>query len=92
MNQKEAIEAIKQNFLQEVEDLIKRSVNLKLEAGEYCPFCGRKKGSRKVSEKMLAANRRNIKLAQERRNKGANDGETLPNGGTAEANSGVAAI
>lgn len=40
---------------------------IKLEAGETCPFCGHKKGVRKVSKKMLEANRLNIRKAIEAR-------------------------
>lgn len=42
---------------------------IKLAPGEICPCCGHKKGSRKVSEKMLAANRENIKKAVAARRK-----------------------
>ena len=57
MNATEAINTIT--------DAVKKALKIKLAAGETCPCCGHKKGSRKVSEKMLAANRRNLKLAQE---------------------------
>ena len=46
-----------------------QSVKIKLKPGETCPCCGLKKGKRNVSEKMLAANRRNAKLAHEARRK-----------------------
>lgn len=49
--------------------VIKAMGTIKLEPGETCPCCGRKKGIRKVSEKMLAANRANVKLAHEARRK-----------------------
>ena len=52
-----------------ITDAIKRALKIKLEPGEVCPCCGHKRGSRKVSEKMLAANRRNIKLAHDARKK-----------------------
>lgn len=56
--------------LQGVTDVVLNAIkSIKLAPGETCPCCGRKKGSRKVSEKMLAANRRNIKLAHEARRK-----------------------
>lgn len=44
---------------------VKRALKIKLEAGETCPCCGHKKASRKVTPKMLDANRRNLKLAVE---------------------------
>jgi hypothetical protein len=47
-------------------DELKGIIKVKLSPGEICPCCGHKKGSRKVSEKMLEANRRNIKLAQDK--------------------------
>ena len=63
MNATEAIQTV-------TEAVIKAMKSIKLAPGETCPCCGRKKGTRKVSEKMLAANRRNIQLAAEaRRNK-----------------------
>lgn len=42
---------------------VKRALKIKLAPGETCPCCGHKKASRKVSEKMLRANRENLKLA-----------------------------
>jgi heterodisulfide reductase subunit B len=55
MNAKEALDKII--------GAVQNSLKIKLEPGETCPCCGHKKASRKVSEKMLAANRRNLKLA-----------------------------
>ena len=53
-----------------VTDAVVRAMkSIKLEPGETCPCCGRKKGIRKVSEKMMAANRENIKLAHTARRK-----------------------
>jgi heterodisulfide reductase subunit B len=57
MNATEAINTIT--------DTVKKALRIKLAPGEVCPCCGHKKGSRKVSEKMLAANRRNLQLAVE---------------------------
>lgn len=48
-----------------ITEAVKKALKIKLAAGEVCPCCGHKKASRKVSEKMLAANRRNLKLAQD---------------------------
>lgn len=53
----------------EITEAVKKALKIKLKPGEVCPCCGHKKGSRKVSEKMLAANRENIKLAQDARRK-----------------------
>lgn len=52
-----------------ITDAIKKAMKIKLAAGETCPCCGHKKGQRKVSDKMLAANRENLKLAQDARRK-----------------------
>lgn len=57
MNASEAINTIT--------EAVKKALRIKLAPGEVCPCCGHKKGSRKISEKMLAANRRNLKLAQD---------------------------
>jgi heterodisulfide reductase subunit B len=57
MNATEAINSIT--------EALKKALKIKLAPGEVCPCCGHKKGSRKVSEKMLAANRRNLQLAQD---------------------------
>lgn len=48
-----------------ITEAVKKALKIKLAPGEVCPCCGHKKGSRKVSEKMLAANRRNIKRAHD---------------------------
>lgn len=52
-----------------IADQLTNAIKIELEPGECCPFCGRKKGSRKVSEKMLRANKENIKKALEARRK-----------------------
>ena len=52
-----------------IADQLTEAIKIKLEPGECCPFCGRKRGSRKVSEKMLRANQENIKKALEARRK-----------------------
>ena len=46
-----------------IAEQLTEAIKIKLEPGEICPFCGRKKGSRKVSEKMRRANQENIKKA-----------------------------
>lgn len=46
-----------------------KALKITLERGERCPCCGHKKGQRKVSEKMIAANRENVKKAIEARRK-----------------------
>jgi hypothetical protein len=56
MNATESINAIT--------EAVKRALKIKLAPGEVCPCCGHKKGSRKVSEKMLAANRKNLEKAR----------------------------
>lgn len=45
------------------------AMKVKLEPGEICPCCGHKKGSRKVSQKMIEANRRNLEKAKKARKK-----------------------
>lgn len=57
MNATEAINTIT--------EAVKKALKIKLAPGEVCPCCGHKKASRKVTPKMLAANRRNLKLAVE---------------------------
>ena len=52
-----------------IADQLTDAIKIELAPGECCPFCGRKKGSRKVSEKMLRANQENIKKALEARRK-----------------------
>ena len=60
MNAKEAVANIM--------DAVVKSLKINLDAGETCPCCGHKKQNRRtISEKMLAANRRNIKKANELR-------------------------
>ena len=59
----DAIEA--KNFIDNLRDLLKA----KLEPGEVCPCCGHRKGKRQASEKMIVANRKNIKLAHAARRK-----------------------
>lgn len=59
MNEKEATEAIT--------SAVKKALKIKLEPGEVCPCCGRVMSKRRVSEKMLAANRENLKKANEAR-------------------------
>lgn len=57
-------------FIQEaVQEAILKAIKFKLAPGESCPFCGHKRGKRQVSEKMLAANRANIKQAHVARRK-----------------------
>jgi hypothetical protein len=61
MNATEAIATITEAVI--------KALKIRLAPGEKCPFCGHKKGQRKVSEKMLAANRANIRLANDARRK-----------------------
>lgn len=46
---------------------------VELEPGERCPCCGTKKRKHKLSEKMLEANRRNIKKAFKARQTNSED-------------------
>lgn len=62
MNASEALATIAGN----ITDAVKKALKIKLEPGEVCPCCGHKKGTRKVSARMLAANRQNIKKAIEK--------------------------
>lgn len=58
MNAKDAI------FI--INNAVKSALKLNLDYGETCPFCGHKKQNKRiVTEKMLAANRRNQKKAVE---------------------------
>lgn len=52
-----------------ITEAVKKALKIKLQPGEVCPCCGHKKSSRNVTAKMLAANRENLKLAQEKRRK-----------------------
>lgn len=61
MNAKEAKEKISAAVVE--------TMKIKLERGERCPFCGHKKGERKVTQKMIDANRRNAKKAVQARKK-----------------------
>lgn len=57
------LEESRKQIFDAVEKAMKK---LKLEKGEHCPFCGRKRGQRNVSEKMLKANRINSQKAREK--------------------------
>jgi len=60
----------KKDAFQSITDAVVKALqSIKLKPGETCPCCGRKKGSRVMTAKMLEANRRNVKLAQEARRK-----------------------
>lgn len=48
----------------QVENVIK-ALRVNLEPGEICPCCGHKRSKRRVSGKMIAANRENQKKAVE---------------------------
>lgn len=56
-------------FAKEISDAITEAVlkalqhGVELKAGERCPCCGAKKRKPNLSEKMLEANRRNIRKA-----------------------------
>lgn len=67
MNAKEMKEQICTAVVNVLKTHLEKGVKIKLDRGERCPCCGHKKSQRKVSEKMVAANRENIKKAIEAR-------------------------
>lgn len=67
MKKKELLTSLVSAIVEEVDKKLVDVINVHLQPGETCPFCGRKKGKRTVTDKMLEANRRNAKKAREAR-------------------------